>query len=125
MSIQHIQQTRELADLDDLGPVPVPLSEPACRLRGRKVAVAGTAADTGVWECSPGKFRRQVQAGEVMHILEGECTFTPDGQAPIAIRAGDTIFMPPMTTGVWDVRRTVRKVYVLVPPAGQAPGQAG
>ena len=117
MSIQHIQQTRGLPELDDWGPVPVPLSEPACTLRGKEVKIAGAGhADTGIWECSPGKFRRQVQAGEVMHILSGECTFTPDGKAPLHIRAGDTLFMPPRTMGVWDIKSTVRKVYVLVQP---------
>jgi len=116
MSIQHIKQTRDITDLDERGPVPAPLSEPACRLRGRTITIPGTSADAGIWECSPGKFRRQIKSAEVMHILEGECTFTPDGKDPIEIHAGDTLFMPPATTGVWDIRRTVRKVYVLIQP---------
>jgi uncharacterized cupin superfamily protein len=38
-----------------------------------------------------------VKRGEVMHIV-----------------AGDTVFMSPMTQGVWDIKETVRKVYTLV-----------
>lgn len=117
MTIQHIPQTRDWTPLEDLGPVGVPLSEPACALRGRKIVIPGAeSASTGIWECSPGKFRRQVQDGEIMHILAGECTFTPDGQPPLVIRAGDTVFMSPGTQGVWDIRTTVRKLYVLAPP---------
>jgi hypothetical protein len=49
-----------------------------------------------------------------MHILAGACTFTPHGGAPIAITAGDTLFFPAHTVGVWHVRETLRKVYVVM-----------
>jgi uncharacterized cupin superfamily protein len=55
-----------------------------------------------------------VKRGEVMHILSGKCTFTPDGGEVMHINAGDTVFMSPMTQGVWDIEETVRKVYTLV-----------
>lgn len=115
MSIQHIRQTRDVQDLESLGNVGIPLSEPACALRGRKLAIPGAdEAQTGIWECSPGQFRRQVTRGEVMHILSGECTFTPDDGEPLHIRAGDTVLMSPNTNGIWNVKTTVRKVYTLV-----------
>jgi EutQ-like cupin domain len=34
----------------------------------------------------------------------GECTFTPENGAPIEIRAGDALFFPPNSLGVWDIR---------------------
>ena len=68
---------------------------------------------TGLWECSLGKFRREIAEGEVMHILTGRCTFTPDSAPMIELRAGDTAFFPPDTRGIWEILRTVRKVYVL------------
>lgn len=49
-----------------------------------------------------------------MHILAGRCTFTPDGGEPIAIEAGDTLFLSPNTVGVWGIQEPVRKVYVLL-----------
>lgn len=114
MTIQHIQSTID-TPVAALGPVGIPLSEPACQLQGFKVSIPGReGTDTGIWECSPGRFRRQIAAGEVMHVLSGSCTFTPDDGQAIEIKAGDTLFMSPNTTGVWDIRETLRKVYVLL-----------
>jgi uncharacterized cupin superfamily protein len=48
-----------------------------------------------------------------MNFVLGSCTFTPDGKAPHQLRAGDTLFLPENTKGVWVVHETVRKVYVL------------
>lgn len=102
MTITHIRQIQDFAQFDDQGPVGVPLSEPACIVRSRKIAIPGAPATrTGIWECSPGKFRRQVEDGEIMHMLAGECSFIPDGQPPLKMQAGDTLFMPPNTQGVW------------------------
>jgi len=68
----------------------------------------------GVWECTPGTFRRDVSKVEVMHFLAGKCTFTPNGEKTISIHAGDTLFMPPNTQGTWVVEETVRKVFVTI-----------
>ena len=115
MTIQQIKRTSNTQDLVSWGGVGVPLSDPVCQLKGCKISIAGRqGTDTGVWECSPGKFRRQIEAGEVMHILAGRCTFTPDEGPPIDIEAGDTLFLSPNTMGVWDIQETVRKVYVLI-----------
>lgn len=115
MTIQHIKNTALTTELEAWGPVGIPLNEPACQLKGFKKSIPGKeATDTGLWECSPGQFRRQIAAGEVMHVLAGRCTFTPDGGEPIDITAGDTLFLSPNTVGVWDIQETVRKVYVLL-----------
>ncbi len=115
MTIRHIKNTAAFDQLDDRGPVGKPLSEPACGLKGKSIELDGTQnLSTGIWECSPGKFRREVVRGEVMHILAGECTFTPDDGETMRISAGDTVFMSPNTNGVWDIKSTVRKVYTLL-----------
>src|SRR3990172_4957292 len=47
--------------LDDWGTVGLPLSEPACQLRGAKIVAPITnAPEIGVWECFPGQYRRQI-----------------------------------------------------------------
>lgn len=117
MTIQHIPATAGFEPLEDWGTVGKPLSEPACTLRGVARDIPGFDGErTGIWECSPGRFQREVTAGEVMHILCGAGTFTPDTGEAITFQAGDTLICSPMTTGVWDIRETVRKVYVLLPP---------
>lgn len=112
-----IQQIRAAAmiPLESWGKVGLPLTEPACELRGTtRVITQREDTEAGIWECSPGKFRREIVAGEMMHFIAGRCTFTPDDGQVVEIAAGDTLFFPPRTTGVWHVLETVRKVYVLL-----------
>jgi uncharacterized protein len=107
------------AALPDWGTVGLPLSEPPCALRGDKlVAPIAHAPEMGVWECAPGRYRRQIRSAETMHILSGEAVFTPDEGGAITLAAGDLFFFPPETLGVWEIKRTLRKVYVLFTPGG-------
>ena len=69
--------------------------------------------EVGLWECSPGRFRRQVKSSETMHVLSGEAVFTPDNSEPIVLRQGEVHFFPADTTGVWEIRSTLRKMYIL------------
>ncbi|MDP9940542.1 cupin domain-containing protein [Ectopseudomonas alcaliphila] len=112
MNITHFRDTPNVA-LEESNPVAVPLSEP--------VAVASTTSversdgvETGIWECTPGRWRRQIVQQEFCHFVAGRCTFTPDGGEPIEIRAGDALMMPANTLGIWDIQETVRKTYVLI-----------
>ncbi len=115
MAIQIIKNSASANGLESWGPVKTPISEPACELQGLRVAIPGLESTrTGIWECSPGTYRRDVKEGEVMHFLAGEATFTPDDGEPIQIAAGDTVFCSPLTGGVWEVKATLRKVFVIV-----------
>lgn len=112
MNITHFRNTLDIV-LDESNPVAVPLSEP--------VAVASTTSversdgvETGVWECTPGRWRRQIVQQEFCHFIAGRCTFTPDGGEPIEIAAGDALMLPANTLGIWDIQETLRKTYVLI-----------
>lgn len=97
-------------------PVAAPLGDPVslCRTLGH---APGAQVSMGVWECSPGLWRRQVMRAEFSHLLEGRCRFIPDGGEPITLAAGDAVYFPPHSSGVWDISETVRKVYVIFDPA--------
>lgn len=111
-----IPTTAASADLHDWGPVGLPLSEPPCHLRGTKLSDANPGApEIGIWECTPGRFRRQVRSAEMMEVLHGEALFTPDDGPSVRLRAGDVCHFPAETMGVWDIETTLRKVYVLLP----------
>lgn len=112
MNIDHFKNTSELL-LSDESPVAVPLSEPAAMTRTRSIE-RSDGVEAGVWECSPGRWRRQIVQQEFCHFIAGRCTFTPDGGEPIEIRAGDALMLPANTTGVWDIQETLRKSYVLI-----------
>lgn len=115
MSIQILSQSASIFPLNELGVVARPLTQPPCQMRGLDISLLGAGEnDCGIWECDPGRFERQLVQAEVMHILSGACSFTPDGETPLEIKAGDTLFFPAHTTGIWHIRETLRKVYVVL-----------
>ncbi|APR35719.1 MULTISPECIES: cupin domain-containing protein [unclassified Paraburkholderia] len=114
MKVQQIKQAIELGGLEDWGTAALPDQE-GVRLSGKQYVIAGSeAVDTGVFECSPGTYRRVVQQAEVMHLLSGSGSFTPDGESAIHFRGGDTLFFEANTEGVWQVDETMRKIYVIL-----------
>jgi uncharacterized protein len=117
MNIQILNNSPARQDLADSGAVARPLSQPVCTTRTLKLGATSADDRMGVWECTPGSYLRQIAEGELMHILSGQCTFTPEGGEPIAIQAGDTVFFPPDTNGRWDIEDTMRKVYVVFSPS--------
>ena len=105
--------------LEDWGPQPAPVdAPPLSMIRGIEVlkGVYGPIK-SGIWECSVGKWRRQIQEAEFAYFMEGDVTFTPDGGTPMEIKAGDTVWFPPHTNGIWDIKKTARKTYILIGPA--------
>ena len=106
-------------DLDQLGPVKVPLDSPAARLIGKKFIDDIPGIDSmGIWECSPGRWQRTIMQEEFAHFVKGSATFIPSRGDPIEIRAGDAIWFPANSCGVWDIREDVRKVYVVIDRPG-------
>ncbi|MBM5460309.1 cupin domain-containing protein [Pseudomonas sp. P66] len=69
---------------------------------------------TGVWECSPGSFRRQVAQAEYSYIVSGSGCFAPDQGEPVVFSAGDALYFPANTQGTWTIEQTVRKTYVIL-----------
>src|SRR5580693_3155784 len=103
------------AQLDDLGTVQAPLSWPPAELSGKKYLVGRPGVRMmGIWECSPGRWRRTIMQEEFAHFIEGSARFVPDDGEPIDIQAGDTIWFPPNTRGVWEISENVRKVYIIL-----------
>ena len=112
MNIAYFKNTEKL-ELPDTFPAAVPLSEPVSQITENCVALDHDR-ETGVWECTPGKWRRQITQQEFCHFISGRCTFTPDNGDPIEINAGDAIMFPANSLGVWDIHETVRKSYILL-----------
>lgn len=112
MKIDHFRDTARLP-LGEPGAVAVPLGEPCSQVATTNVE-RDDGVEAGVWECTPGRWRRQIAQREFCHFIQGRCTFTPDGGEPLHIQAGDALMFPANTTGIWDVQETVRKSYVLI-----------
>ena len=115
----HIIQAASIAkeNLDPLGPVNAPLSSPVPQLVGRQYPSNELGIDgVGIWECSPGRWQRTIMLAEFAHFIKGSARFIPDGGVPIDIRAGDTIWFPANSRGIWEINEDVRKVYVIIHP---------
>jgi uncharacterized cupin superfamily protein len=96
-------------------PVAAPIGTPVSEVRSQSVGVPSSPTTRmGVWQCSPGRWRRQVKQAEFSHFLEGDCTFTPDGGEPIVIRAGDAVYFPANSAGIWDIRSATRKIFIIL-----------
>ena len=100
------------ADLGAASPVAVPLGEPVAQTRAYAVERTDQV-ETGIWECTPGRFRRQVEHAEYSYIVSGEGRFTPDEGQAVEFRAGDALYFAAATQGTWDIRQTVRKTYLI------------
>ena len=89
---------------------------------GELIALQSTAQDQtsetinasiGVWESSPGKFKRHVANREFSHIVKGRCIFTPEGGEPVELCAGDAVLFPANCQGEWDIKEDFRKTYCI------------
>jgi len=67
----------------------------------------------GIWECTPGSFPSARDGySEFMLFLAGEATITDDDGTRHRIGPGTAMRVPDGWLGSWEIRDTVRKVYV-------------
>jgi uncharacterized cupin superfamily protein len=100
------------AELEDWGPLD--------EATGAEMSTAGvtlwegdSGASAGIWECSPGPSHWVLTTNEVIHLVAGRMTVTPDGGEALEIRAGDVAVFPLGWSGTWLIHETVRKVYAI------------
>lgn len=106
---------KTILPFSEFAEMPMVLDQPKAKTHlGAALIPSSEGAMAGIWECTPGVFRRQVAKREFSYFLEGHCFFTPQGGAPIEICAGDSVYFPANTEGVWDVRKTIKKTYFIV-----------
>jgi uncharacterized cupin superfamily protein len=102
------------APLGAPAPALLPIGEPVAQASiAQDQTNEAVGASIGIWESSPGVFRRHLKNREFSHIISGWCVFTPDGGQPVELRAGDAVLFPQDCEGVWDIRESLRKTYVL------------
>ena len=99
------------APLEDWGPLEEATGDPM-RTSGRTLWQDGEQ-EAGVWECTPGPSYWKLQTNEVVHIVAGRMTVTPDGGEPVQIGPGDAAVFPRGWAGTWQIHETIRKLYVL------------
>lgn len=109
-----LQDPLDHSELNDWGAVAAPLGRPVSLQSGvLTFRHADGTAETGLWQCTPGKWRCDVTRDEFCYFLAGEALYTPDGGAPFTVRAGVAATFPAGWRGTCEVLQTVRKVYMV------------
>lgn len=69
----------------------------------------------GLWQCEA-YARKQVEPGysELMFILQGAVTLTPEQGQACTVRAGEVVMVPAGATNAWSSDETVRKVFCIL-----------
>ena len=70
-------------------------------------------AESGIWTCTPGIWQCEVTSDEYCHFLDGSCTYTHENGDRIDIEPDTLAFFPRGWKGPCEVRRTMRKVYMI------------
>ena len=99
-------------DLVDWGPLKE-ATGPEMTTRGIKLWSDGASAESGIWECTAGPSRWQLDTNEFVHILSGSMTVTRDLEDPILLGPGDTAIFERGWRGAWEIHATLRKLYVI------------
>jgi len=71
---------------------------------------------SGFWACSPGSFDWEYTWDEFVHVLEGEVSIQDQHGRTYHLGVGDTAHFPRGMKTTWEVKRAVRKFFVIRTP---------
>lgn len=67
--------------------------------------------DWPIWQKEPSTFPWSYFEEETCYILEGEAIVTPEGGAPVMIKAGDLVRLNADLRCMWHITETIKKHY--------------
>jgi uncharacterized cupin superfamily protein len=108
----HLADAATREDLVDWGPIATPL-EGLSRTSGKVLHKEPQGGESGIWVCTPGRWRCEVEREEFCHFLAGRCTYVHDSGEVIEIVPGTIALFPAGWKGDCTVHETVRKVYAI------------
>jgi uncharacterized cupin superfamily protein len=102
------------AELEDWGALEEATSaQTPMHVHGLTIWSGADGAEAGIWECTAGPSYWVQEETEVIYVLSGTLTVTPDGGQPATLGPGDVAVFPQGWHGPWALHETVRKVYVI------------
>jgi uncharacterized cupin superfamily protein len=93
---------------------PEQIIEGSPRTSALVLATSPDGIESGVWRCTPGRFR-DVEVAETFVVLEGRATIAYEG-GEVEVGPGDVCVLAAGTETVWTVRETLLKGYSLLAP---------
>ncbi len=112
-SAPHIRDAATFAALKDWGPQPDVL-EGQSHSSGRLLYKnPETGTESGIWVCTPGRWRLSIPRDEFCHFVAGRATYRSDEGELIEVRPGTAILFPKGWTGECLVLETIRNLYFL------------
>ncbi|MDE1174360.1 MAG: cupin domain-containing protein [Parvibaculaceae bacterium] len=109
----HLYQASTRDDLVDWGAQPDAL-EGASHSSGRLLFKGpGNQPESGLWVCTPGRWRLAIPRDELCHFVAGSATYRRDDGEIIEVSAGTVIMFPAGWSGECTVHETMRNVYLL------------
>ena len=112
-SAPHLHQASTRTDLVDWGVQPDAL-DGVSRSSGRLLHKGpGNQPESGIWVCTPGRWRLAIPRDEICHFVAGRATYRRDDGEVIAVEAGTVVLFPAGWTGECTVHETMRNLYML------------
>jgi uncharacterized cupin superfamily protein len=109
----HIHDAGRFDDLVDWGVQPDALAG-VSRSTGRLLHKGpNNSPETGIWDCTPGRWRLSVPRDEFCHFVSGRATYRSDQGEVIEVGPGTCVLFPAGWTGEAEVFETIRNIYML------------
>ncbi len=108
-----LRDVATVAPLKDWGAVAHPIAG-ASRTAGILLSrEPDKSAESGIWTCTPGSWRCDVERDEYCHFLQGSSTYIHDSGEVIEIKPDTLAYFPAGWGGRCEVHETVRKIYMI------------
>ncbi len=112
-SAPHIHGATLFADLVDWGDQPDCL-EGQSRSTGRLLFKGpDNQPETGIWVCTPGRWRLSIPRDEFCHFVAGRAVYTSDAGEVIEVGPGTAVMFPAGRSGECNVIEAMRNIYML------------
>jgi len=112
-SAPHIRNATVFADLVDWGAQP-DMVEGQSHSTGRLLFKGpNNQPETGIWVCTPGRWRLSIPRDEFCHFVVGRATYTSDDGEVIEVEPGTAVTFLAGWTGECVVHETMRNIYML------------
>lgn len=112
-SAPHIHGATTFDDLVDWGDQP-DMIEGQSKNTGRLLFKGpGSIPETGIWVCTPGRWRLSIPRDEFCHFVAGHATYRADVGEVIEVTAGTCVLFPAGWAGECTIHDTIRNIYML------------